>query len=86
MSGDGYYAISLNAPPRCLGTPHKHGTALARIGRCVVGPIGPLLYHLQCPCCGSRCIFTVPLCSHAHVAEAVVAVHGVGVTLNQSAL
>ena len=43
MSGDGYYAISLNAPPRCLGTPHKHGTALARIGRgVVVDPFGPL--------------------------------------------
>ena len=33
MSGDGCYAISLNAPPRCFGTPHKHGTALARIRR-----------------------------------------------------
>ena len=42
MSGDGGYAISLNAPPRCFGTPHKHGTALVRIGRSVVGPIGPL--------------------------------------------
>ena len=43
MSGDGRYAISLNAPPRCFGTPHKHGTALARIGRgVVVDPFGPL--------------------------------------------
>ena len=43
MSGDGCYAISLNAPPRCFGTPHKHGTALARIGRgVVVDPFGPL--------------------------------------------
>lgn len=42
MSGDGCYAISLNAPPRCFGTPHKHGTALVRNARGMVGPLGPL--------------------------------------------
>ena len=86
MSGDGYYAISLNAPPRCLGTPHKHGTALARIGRgVVVDPFGPL-----CTISNVRVavvdVSSLSPCSHAHVAEAVVANHGVGVALNQSAL
>ena len=62
MSGDGYYAISLNAPPRCFGTPHKHGTALARIGRCVVRPaLGPLCTIPNVRVAVVDASFTVPL-------------------------